>query len=75
MKLELIETAPNTFQAIEVKSVETIASDAFDNLEYWRGHLPGQKIVHGGAANQQREKATVLPWSSLHPLLHIFAEK
>lgn len=67
-----IETAPNTFQAVEVKSGETIASDAFDNLEYWRNHLPGQTIVpwlvHGGTANQIREKATVLPWFDLKAL-------
>lgn len=67
-----IETAPNTFQAVEVKSGETIASDAFDNLEYWRSHLSGQIIVpwlvHGGAANQKREKATVMPWFDLGQL-------
>lgn len=67
-----IETAPNTFQAVEVKSGETIASDAFGNLEYWRSHLSGQTIVpwlvHGGEASQQREKATVLPWFDLSPL-------
>jgi hypothetical protein len=68
----LIETAPQTFQAVEVKSGETIASDAFENLEYWRGHLAGWKLVawlvHGGTASQQREKATVLPWLDLDPL-------
>jgi uncharacterized protein len=68
----VIETAPNTFQAVEVKSGETIASDAFENLEYWRCHLKGQNLVpwlvHGGTASQQREKATVLPWLNLDPL-------
>jgi uncharacterized protein len=69
-----IETAPNIFQAIEVKSGETIASDSFEGLDYWRRHLPGRTIVpwlvHGGTANQKREKATVLPWFDLHPLRH-----
>jgi uncharacterized protein len=75
----LIETAPNTFQAVEVKSGETISSDSFAGLDYWRGHLPGQTLipwlVHGGTANQQREKATVLPWFDLSPLLAALAER
>jgi predicted AAA+ superfamily ATPase len=69
----IIETAPNTFHAIEIKSGETIASDFFKGLDYWRGKLPKQTItpwlIHGGATHQDREKATVLPWNDLSPLL------
>ncbi len=61
-----IETAPNTFHAIEIKSGETIASDFFKGLDFWRGKLPKQSIIpwliHGGTTRQDREKATVLPW-------------
>jgi predicted AAA+ superfamily ATPase len=68
-----IETAPGTFQAVEIKSGETVASDFFSGLNYWRGKLTGQTItpwlVHGGTAHQQREKATVLPWNDLSPLV------
>ena len=68
-----IETAPNTFHAIEVKSGETIASDFFKGLDFWRAKLPRQSItpwlIHGGTTRQDREKATVLPWDDLNPLL------
>jgi predicted AAA+ superfamily ATPase len=69
----LIETAPDTFHAVEIKSGETIASDFFSGLDYWRAKLPRQTItpwlVHGGTSCQQREKATVLPWNGLSPLI------
>ena len=68
-----IETAPNTFHAIEVKAGETIASDFFKGLDFWRAKLPKQSItpwlIHGGTTRQDREKATVLPWDDLTPLL------
>jgi len=68
-----IETGPNTFHAIEIKSGETIASDFFKGLDFWRKKLPKQSItpwlIHGGTNRQDREKATVLPWSDLAPLL------
>jgi len=70
----LIETGPNTFHAIEIKSGETIASDFFTGLDYWRAKLTRQSLtpwlIHGGTARQDREKATVLPWSDLSPLLN-----
>jgi predicted AAA+ superfamily ATPase len=69
----LIETASGIFQAIEIKSGETIASDFFNGLDYWRAKLPRQTLtpwlIHGGTARQDREKATVLPWNNLAPLL------
>jgi len=72
----LIETAPDTFQAIEIKSGETIASDFFSGLDYWRAKLTRQTLtpwlIHGGTARQEREKATVLPWNDLAPLLNLF---
>lgn len=72
----LIETAPDTFQAIEIKSGETIAADFFSGLDYWRTRLARQSLtpwlVHGGTAHQDREKATVLPWCDLSPLVDTF---
>jgi uncharacterized protein len=68
----LIETGPDAFQAVEVKSGETIASDSFKGLDYWRGQLSDKKLmpwlIHGGTARQDRERATVLPWNDLQPL-------
>jgi uncharacterized protein len=68
-----IEIGPNTFHAIEIKSGETIASDFFTGLDYWRAKLTRQSItpwlIHGGTAHQQRERGTVLPWNDFSPLL------
>jgi hypothetical protein len=73
-----IETAPATFHAVEIKSGETIASDFFGGLDYWRAKLTPTAItpwlIHGGNIRQQREKATVLPWHDLSPLLSLIAE-
>jgi uncharacterized protein len=70
----LIETGPDTFHAVEIKSGETIASDFFAGLDYWRAKLTRQEItpwlIHGGTTHQQREKATVLPWNNLSPLVN-----
>ena len=69
----LIATGPDTFQAVEIKSGETIAADFFSGLDYWRSKLTKQSLtpwlIHGGTAHQDREKATVLPWNNLSPLL------
>ena len=73
----LIETGPDTFHAVEIKSGETIASDFFTGLDYWRAKLTRQTItpwlIHGGTALQQREKATVLPWNDLSQLIEKIA--
>jgi predicted AAA+ superfamily ATPase len=73
----LIETAPDTFQAVEIKSGETIASDFFGGLDYWRAKLTRQTLtpwlIYGGTARQDREKATVLPWNDLSPVLNQIA--
>ena len=69
----IIETAPGKIHAVEIKSGETVAGDAFGGLDYWRGKLSGQEmipwLVHGGAGRQERKKATVLPWDDLTSLL------
>lgn len=73
----LIETGPDTFHAVEIKSGETIASDFFSGLDYWRAKLTRQTItpwlIHGGTALQQREKATVLPWNDLSQIIEKIA--
>jgi uncharacterized protein len=69
----LIETAPDTFHAVEIKSGETIATDFFANLDYWRAKLTRQSLtpwlIHGGTTCQDRERAAVLPRDGLSPLL------
>lgn len=73
----LVETGPQEIQAIEVKSGETIASDSFSGLNYWRENLPDRDLtpwlVYGGTARQDRTQATVLPWNNLDPLMDYLA--
>lgn len=64
----------NVLHAIEAKSGQTIPSDAFKGLDFWRPKLqPAQSsrswLVYGGDAPQHRENVTVLPWLGLAPLL------
>ncbi len=58
--------------AIEIKSGQTVASDFFDNLDFWRGQLPDTAItpwlVYGGTQAQSRERGAVVPWSQIGSL-------
>ncbi|MCP5544467.1 MAG: ATP-binding protein [Akkermansiaceae bacterium] len=69
----LVESGPTQIEAIEIKSGETIASDFFDGLNYWRENLPGRDIItwliYGGTNRQSRSQAAVLPWNDLSPVL------
>jgi predicted AAA+ superfamily ATPase len=68
-----VETGLSTYQAVEIKAGETVVSDYFKGLDYWREHLPKLEVhswvVHGGSTRQQRTRGTVLPWNGLTPLL------
>jgi predicted AAA+ superfamily ATPase len=68
-----VETAPKCFHAVEIKSGETVATDFFKGLDYWRDALKGDSItpwvVYGGSAPQDRARGRVLPWSGLGPML------
>jgi hypothetical protein len=66
-------TGPNTYQAVEIKAGETVVSDYFKGLEYWREHLAKLEVhswvVHGGSTRQQRTRGMVLALNGLTPLL------
>ncbi len=52
---------------IEVKSGQTVASDFFADLDYWR-NLAGQAsggaaLVYGGEASFKRQGVSVVSWS------------
>jgi len=52
---------------IEIKSSQTIASDFFKNLDYWR-NLAGQRdgpagLVYGGDTSSKRRGVSVIEWS------------
>jgi len=69
-----METAPDTFTAVDVKAGETVAADFFKGLDYWRKTLAEKKIrpwlLYGGNAPQTRERGVVVPWNALSPLLY-----
>ena len=68
----LVESGPSSFHAVEIKSGETVPSDAFRGLRFWQSQLTGQTItpwlVYGGATRQDRTHATVLPWRQIADL-------
>jgi predicted AAA+ superfamily ATPase len=75
----LVETAPDAFAAVEIKSGETVSGDFFKGLDFWRAHLPDKILapwlIYGGANVEPRERATVLPWHALSPLLDTLTNK
>ena len=73
-EIDAIVDSGNILHAIEAKSGQTIPSDAFKGLDFWRPKLqPGKTscswLVYGGDSAQHRESVTVLPWHGLAPLL------
>jgi len=68
-----VQTAPDTFAAIEIKAGETVSGEFFKGLDFWRATLPRKTIhpwvVYGGNTAQPRERGQVLPWNTLSPLL------
>lgn len=70
----LIESSPGHLHAVEIKAGATISADWFDGLDYWRQQFTGSVeltpwLVYGGDSAQKRDKARVLPWTGLSPLL------
>ena len=69
----VVETSPDTLQAVEIKSGATVAGDFFKGLDYWRDRLDRQTmgawLIYGGESKQTRSQAKVLPWARLSPLL------
>ena len=73
-EIDAIVENGNVLHAIEAKSGQTVPSDAFKGLDFWRPKLqPGKTsrswLVYGGDTAQHRENVTVLPWQGLSPLL------
>lgn len=68
----LIEDGPTSFRAVEVKSGQTISSDAFSGLDYWRKHLPKipfeASLIYGGETRQSRRSVEVIPWREMPSL-------
>lgn len=58
--------------AVEIKSGETIATDFFKNLRYWRrlSSAPREDcfLVYAGESRQDREECSVLPWLELYEI-------
>jgi hypothetical protein len=73
-EVDLVVAGAGGLTAVETKSAQTINEDFFRGLEAFAGlverghHAPSLRrvLVYGGAARQQRSRATVLPWSSIH---------
>ena len=65
-EVDLIINRGSELVPVEIKSGETIASDFFKGLQFWRA-LPGQAeapatLVYGGDASQTRREGIVYSW-------------
>jgi predicted AAA+ superfamily ATPase len=69
----LVQTGPEMFAAVEMKSGETFSTDFFKGLDFWRTHLPARAltswVIYGGKSLLETSRGTVLPWNDLAPLL------
>ncbi len=73
-EIDAVVESGAVIHAIEAKSGQTIPTDAFKGLDFWRPKLPSGKtcrswLVFGGDSAQTRQHVTVLPWQGLAPLL------
>lgn len=71
-EVDLILPSGNALWAVEIKSGQTIASDFFKGLNYFKGvnkedHLKNF-VVYGGDQTQKRTSAQVVPWNELDTL-------
>ena len=74
----IVQTSPNSLEAVEIKSGSTVASDFFDGLDYWQTKADkltlNPWLIYGGKTQQKRQRGRVLPWSGLEPLLKRLAQ-
>lgn len=73
-EIDAIVESGNILHAIEAKSGQTVSTDAFKGLDFWRPKLQPDKtsrswLIYGGDSAQPRQDVTVLPWHGLAPLL------
>jgi predicted AAA+ superfamily ATPase len=72
-EVDAVMESRGVLHAIEIKSGQTIASDFFDNLDYWRKQGAPRPIkpwlVYGGETAQRRERGEVVPWAQIGSLL------
>lgn len=68
----IVQNGP-VVHAIEVKAGQTVASDFFDGLDFWRKHTPDKNIrpwlVFGGDSPQSRSDGEIVPWKGIGRLL------
>jgi uncharacterized protein len=68
-EIDILIDQGEALTALEVKSGQTIASDFFSGLRYWRGLVGDARaptaLVYGGDRSFRREGTTVYRWSDL----------
>ena len=72
-EVDAVVESGEMIHAVEIKSGQTVGSDFFDNLTFWRNQAKRQKIrpwlVYGGTTAQTREQGTVVPWVGIEKFL------
>ena len=71
-EIDLLLEAGETLQAVEIKSAETLSSEFFKNLKYFRriSNIPDSHcfLVYGGERNQSRKHGRVIGWKHIDRL-------
>ncbi len=63
-EIDCILEEGDSITAIEIKSSQTLSSEAFDSLSYWNKLTPSHNfVIYGGKDIQKRSNATVLGWN------------
>ena len=69
-EVDLILTAGEKLWAVEIKSGQTVVPDFFKGLDYFDGinkeGVVRKLLVYGGAQEQKRPRAQVVPWNKLN---------
>jgi len=71
-EIDLIIELKNSIIAVEIKASETIQSDFFDTITWFKQQTNSQEdpvLIYGGDQNQRRSKGQVLSWKSIHALV------
>jgi hypothetical protein len=73
-EIDVVIEHGTSLHAIEIKSGQTVPSDALKGIHYWKSRLEPPKTVHswlvyGGDRLQKRSSATYVPWTKIHTLI------
>jgi hypothetical protein len=67
-EVDLVQEGPSGLRMVEIKSGETLSSEAFKGLDYLaalEGTTEDRQLIYGGNKSQDRDSGKVIPWDNL----------